>query len=86
MMWNPDSKKVHDRPLEIWFNDGYVAEPENPEPPFLNGTWGPLDLIYPTRSPIFTKWVSHIRGFSKGDGGPPSLVEESIGVRILKTR
>ena len=47
IMWNPDSEKVHDRPLEIWFNDGYVAEPENPESPFLNGTWGPLDLIYP---------------------------------------
>ncbi len=47
MMWNPDSKKTHDRPAEIWFNDGYVGEPETPESPFLNGAWGPLDLIYP---------------------------------------
>ena len=47
MMWNPDSKKTQNRPVEIWFNDGYVGEPETPESPFLNGTWGPLDLINP---------------------------------------
>lgn len=45
MVWNPDSKKTQDRPVEIWFNDGYVGESETPESPFLNGTWGPLDLI-----------------------------------------
>ena len=47
MMWDPDSKKSQDRPVEIWFNDGYVAEPDDPDSPHLNGTWGPLDLIYP---------------------------------------
>ena len=47
MMWKPDLKKVHDRPVEIWFNDGYVGEPDTSAAIFQNGTWGPLDVIYP---------------------------------------
>ena len=47
MIWKPDFKKTHDRPVEIWFNDGYVGDPETTESLYQNGTWGPLDLIYP---------------------------------------
>ena len=54
MIWNPDPNKVQDRPLEIWFNDGYVGKPEEKAPgsPFHNGTWGPLDVIYPYPPPM----------------------------------
>ena len=40
MMWGPDLKKTQDRPVEIWFNDGYVGEPETPGSFFHDGTWG----------------------------------------------
>ena len=62
MMWEPDLKKTHDRPVEIWFNDGYVGAPETPEAPFQNGTWGPLDLIYPGPFPeVRQVGVAHTR-------------------------
>ena len=61
MMWEPDSKKAQDRPVEIWFNDGYAGKPDTPESPFLNGTWGPLDLIYPPPHNILQEGVAHTR-------------------------
>lgn len=62
MMWNPDLKKTHDRPVEIWFNDGYVGAPETPTSPFHNGTWGPMDLIYPGPVPSIRQvGIAHTR-------------------------
>ena len=62
MMWKPDLKKTQDRPIEVWFNDGYVGEPETPESPFQNGTWGPLDLIYPGPFPNIRRvGIAHTR-------------------------
>ena len=49
-------------PVEIWFNDGYVGAPETPEALFQNGTWGPLDLIYPGPFPeVRQVGVAHTR-------------------------
>ena len=78
MTWNPDSKKMQDRPVEIWFNDGYVAKPENPETPFLNGTWGPLDLIYPHPFPDLRQvGVSYTRVLQRAV--PSDAAEERRG-------
>ena len=66
MMWKPDFKNTHDRPVEIWFNDGYVEEPESPGSLFRNGTWGPLDLIYPHPfTDICQVGVAHTRTIQK---------------------
>lgn len=73
MMWDPDSKETQDRPVEIWFNDGYVAEPDNPESPFLNGTWGPLDLIYPQPFPDYHQvGVAYTRILQQGPRSEPA--------------
>ena len=62
MMWKPDLGKVHDRPVEVWFNDGYVGEPDPPGAIFQNGTWGPMDLIHPHPFPeIRQVGVAHTR-------------------------
>jgi len=62
MMWKPDLEKTQDRPVEIWFNDGYVGEPDTPGAIFQNGMWGPLDLIYPGPFPeIRQVGVAHTR-------------------------
>lgn len=66
MTWQPDLERLHDRPVEIWFNDGYVATPDPSDAPFQNGTWGPLDLINPGPFPdIRQVGVAHTRILQK---------------------